>query len=93
LFSKTISKGGTEMTHATDDRAISMALEQIIENGFEGRDTAVSISINEAMPIERSWVLEAGPWQRKETRITPSNNSHTSSGLMAKQAHQFFFKA
>jgi len=50
-------KGGTEMTHATDDSAISTALEQIIKNGFEGLDTAVSILINEAMRIERSRAL------------------------------------
>ena len=56
------------MTHAKDDSAISMALEQIIANGFEGLDTAVSILINEAMRIERSRVLEADPWQRTETR-------------------------
>lgn len=56
------------MTHAKDDSAISTALEQIIENGFEGLDTAVSILINEAMRIERSRVLEAEPWQRTETR-------------------------
>ena len=56
------------MTHAKDDSAISMALEQIIENGFEGLDTAVSILINEAMRIERSRVLEAEPWQRTQTR-------------------------
>ena len=45
-----------------------MALEQIIENGFEGPDTAVSILINEAMRIERSRLLEAEPWRRTETR-------------------------
>jgi len=56
------------MTHATDDSAISMALEQIIGNGFDGLDTAVSILINEAMRIERSRVLEAEPWQRTQTR-------------------------
>ena len=56
------------MTHATDDSAISTALEQIIENGFDGLDTAVSILINEAMRIERSRVLEAEPWQRTERR-------------------------
>jgi putative transposase len=56
------------MTHAKDDSAISLALEQIIENGFEGLDTAVSILINEAMRIERNRVLEAEPWQRTETR-------------------------
>jgi transposase-like protein len=56
------------MTHAKDDSAISTALEQIIENGFEGLDTAVSILINEAMRIERSRVLEAEPWQRTQSR-------------------------
>jgi hypothetical protein len=49
------------MTHAKEDSAISMALEQIIENGFEGLDTAVSLLINEAMRIERSRALEAEP--------------------------------
>jgi len=56
------------MTHAKDDSAILTALEQIIENGFDGLDTAVSILINEAMRIERSRVLEAEPWQRTEAR-------------------------
>jgi len=56
------------MTHAKDDSAISMPLEQIIENGLEGLDTAVSILIKEAMRIERSRVLEAELWQRTETR-------------------------
>ena len=61
------------MTHTKDDSAISMALEQIIENGFEGLDTAVSLLINEAMRIERSRVLEAEPWQRTETRKGSAN--------------------
>ena len=67
------------MTHAKDDSAISMALEQIIENGFEGLDTAVSILINEAMRIERSRVLEAEPWQRTETRKGYANGYKTKS--------------
>jgi len=45
-----------------------MALEQIIENGLEGLDTAVSILIKEAMRIKRSQVLEAEPWQRTWNR-------------------------
>ena len=50
------------MTHAKNDSALSAALEQIIENGLDGLDTAVSILINEAMRIERSrvgsqWVM------------------------------------
>jgi transposase-like protein len=68
IVSPKTQKGGTEMTHEKHDSAISLALEQIIENGFEGLDTAVSILINEAMRIERSRVLEAEPWQRNETR-------------------------
>jgi transposase-like protein len=56
------------MTHEKDNSALSSALEQIIENGFGGLDTAVSILINEAMRIERSRVLEAEPWQRTQTR-------------------------
>ena len=42
------------MTHVKDDSAIWSALEQIIKNGFDGLDTAVSILINEAMRIKRS---------------------------------------
>ena len=56
------------MTHGRDDSAIFTAMEQIIENGLEGLDVAVSILINEAMRIERSRALEADPWQRTETR-------------------------
>jgi len=58
------------MTHAKDDSTISMALEQVIENGLEGLDTAVSILIKEAMRIERSRVLEAEPWQLTEPVTT-----------------------
>lgn len=56
------------MTHGRDDSAIFTAMEQIIENGLEGLDAAISILINEAMRIERSRALEADPWQRTETR-------------------------
>ena len=56
------------MTQEKNDSAVCQAMEQIIENGFEGLDTAVSILINEAMKVERSRALGAGPWQRSETR-------------------------
>jgi len=61
-------KGESEMTHAKDDSAISMALKQIIANGFKGLDTALSILINEAMRIERGRVFEAEPLQRTQNR-------------------------
>jgi putative transposase len=81
------------MTHATDDSAISMALEQIIKNGFEGLDTAVSILINEAMRIERSRALEAEPWQRTQTRKGYANaykpkNVESRIGKLALQIPQ-----
>ncbi len=41
------------MNHTRDDSALSTAMEQIIENGFDGLNVAVSILINEAMRIER----------------------------------------
>ncbi len=56
------------MTHEKNDSALFKAMEQIIENGFEGLDTAISILINEAMKIERSRALGADPWQRCSTR-------------------------
>jgi transposase-like protein len=68
LFAKTTKKGDSEMTQEKNDSAVCQAMEQIIENGFEGLDTAVSILINEAMKIERSRALGAGPWQRSEAR-------------------------
>jgi len=86
LFHQTIKKGGTEMTLATDDSAISMALEQIIANGFDGLDTAVSILINEAMRIERSRVLEAEPWQRTQTRKGYANG-YKARALRAESAN------
>ncbi len=56
------------MTQEKNDSAIFLAMEQIIDNGFEGLDTAISIMINEAMKIERSRALGAEPWQRAQSR-------------------------
>lgn len=56
------------MTHQTENTAIEQVLEEIIANGMQGLETAVSILINEAMKIERSRVLGAEPWQRSDQR-------------------------
>ena len=64
----TTKKGGTEITHDKDNSALSTAMEQIIENGFDGLNVAVSILVNEAMCIECRRALEAEPWQRTKIR-------------------------
>ena len=56
------------MTHQIDTTVMAQAMEQIIEQGFGGLNNAVAILLNEAMKVERSRVLQAGPWQRTEER-------------------------
>jgi putative transposase len=56
------------MTHRNNHTVIEQALEEIISNGIDGLENAVSILINEAMKVERSRALGAEPWQRTETR-------------------------
>jgi len=54
--------------HNPDSTTFSMALELLSENGFEGMATAMEILFNEAMKIERSEFLKAGPHERAESR-------------------------
>ena len=56
------------MTHQENDTAIKEILEELIENGMDGLEAAVSILINEAMKVERSRALAAEPWQRNAQR-------------------------
>lgn len=56
------------MTHQNDNTTIAQVLEELIENGTDGLEAAVSILINEAMKVERSRVLGAEPWQRNDRR-------------------------
>jgi len=69
------------MTHEKDNSALSTALEQIIENGFDGLDTAVSILINEAMRIERSRVLEAEPLSIGMQKCTKNRNEKCTTSV------------
>lgn len=56
------------MTHQNNYNGIHSAVEQVIEFGLDGLDSAVAILINEAMRIERSKALGARPWERSDTR-------------------------
>ena len=56
------------MTHQDNYNGIHSAVEQVIEFGLDGLDSAVAILINEAMRIERSKALGAKPWERIDTR-------------------------
>ena len=56
------------MTHQKDNTTIGQVLEELIENGTDGLEAAVSILINEAMKVERSRVLDAEPRQRNDRR-------------------------
>jgi len=56
------------MTHPTENTAIEQVLEEIIANGMDGLEAAVSLLINEAMKVERSRALGADPWQRSDQR-------------------------
>jgi putative transposase len=54
--------------HDPDGTTIDMALELLTENGFEGMSRAIEILLSEAMKLERSAFLEAGPYERSEER-------------------------
>ena len=47
--------------HEPDSTMIAIALELLTENGLEEVGSVVQILINEAMQLERSAFLEAGP--------------------------------
>ena len=54
--------------HTPDTTSIRMALELLTEHGMERVGDAVQILINEAMHIERSNFLQAGPHERTSER-------------------------
>ncbi|MBD3425138.1 MAG: IS256 family transposase, partial [Candidatus Latescibacteria bacterium] len=61
------------MTRHCDNKAIDQVLEVLIENGLDGMASAFEIIFNEAMKIERSAFLEAGPHERTSKRRGYSN--------------------
>ncbi len=56
------------MTCQVQDKTISDVLELLVTEGFEGMADAMSILFNEAMRLDRSRHLGAGPWERVEAR-------------------------
>jgi putative transposase len=61
-------KGEANMTHEQEITAVNEAVQLILEEGLDGFGSAVSLLLNEAMKIERSKALGAGPWQRSPER-------------------------
>jgi putative transposase len=56
------------MTHRSDDKAFKQVLEVLIENGLDGMASAMEVLLNEAMKVERSAFLGAGPYERTSRR-------------------------
>lgn len=56
------------MACRVQDKTISDVLELLVAEGFEGMAEAMSIMLNEAMRLDRSRHLGAGPWERVEAR-------------------------
>ena len=54
--------------HTPDITAILNSLEYLTENGFDGMVRAIEILLNEAMKLERSEFLLAGPYERSSAR-------------------------
>lgn len=59
--------------HEADPTSIATALELLTNHGFEGLPEAVQILLNQAMLIERSNYLGAGPYERSDSRIGHAN--------------------
>jgi transposase-like protein len=66
-------EGAYDMTHRKDDSAIESVLEVLIANGLEGMADAMATLMNEAMKIERSRFLGAGPHERTDERLGYAN--------------------
>lgn len=56
------------MACRVQDKTFNDVLELLVAEGFEGMADAMSIMLNEAMRLDRSWHLGAGPWERSEGR-------------------------
>ncbi len=54
--------------HDPDRNCLAAVLELLTENGFEGMASVIELLLNEAMKLERSAFLGAGPYERTEDR-------------------------
>jgi transposase-like protein len=61
------------MPHEKNLNLYDEVMEEINERGIAGMGQVVSLLMNEAMRIERSKVIAAGPWERTEGRCGYAN--------------------
>ena len=59
--------------HDFDANTISAALTLLTDHGFDGLARPLEMLFNEAMRLERSAFLGAGPWERSDDRIGHAN--------------------
>ena len=59
--------------HAPDATTIDAALKLLTEHGYEDMVRAIEILLGEAMKIERSAFLGAGPYERTDGRVGYAN--------------------
>lgn len=67
------------MTQQKQNTGIESILEIINEYGMDGLEDAISILINEAMKAERSYALNARPWERTDSRAGYANGFKNKS--------------
>jgi transposase-like protein len=58
----------SDVAHQPDSNVIETVVQLLCESGLSQMAEAVRIMLNEAMRIERSQVIEAGPYERSERR-------------------------
>ena len=68
-----LTEGRSTITHRPEDTTIASVMETLMEQGFDGMADAVALLLNEAMKIERSEFLGAGPYKRSVNRIGSGN--------------------
>jgi putative transposase len=81
------------MAHQADSSVIETVVQLLCENGLSHMADAMRLMLNEAMRLERSQVLEAGPYQRTEKRRGYANgfkpkNVATRLGELALEVPQ-----
>jgi transposase-like protein len=81
------------MAHLADSSVIETVVQLLCENGLSHMADAMRLMLNEAMRLERSQVLEAGPYQRTEKRRGYANgfkpkNVATRLGELALEVPQ-----
>jgi transposase-like protein len=62
-----------EMAHQCECNVVETVVQLLSESGLSNMAEAIRIMLNEAMRIERSQVLEAGPYERTERRRGHAN--------------------